>query len=240
MDKALTFTQMELADFLEHDAIPGKLQNLWNSLVVNRQINSPYLMPWDSVRRTEFMVRLIQQGEEETIYRGDKSNRMAYDLKPNATYIDVSTGYSFSRKGNLTIGVNRTGIIPRPDAIGVLPPGPFFPTQVGVKQIEALKVCFDYNDRSAIRVSFDMYHLGLRNPETNEQAVSALRIIGNTVGRIKQGQSIDFAVLRRRLIDEAGLSETGTLNKELTNNPVHGQPQATREKGPPHLRSLAP
>lgn len=231
------FDRKELATFLQHDVVPGRLQNLWNSLVVNHQISSPFLWPWHSIQRTEFMNRLIQQGAEEKIYHGRKANLMPNDLEENKSYINVITGYSFEPSGHLEIGVNRAGRIGVPEAIGVIPPGPYFPVRQGCKNIEALNVYFNYTSRDTLPIRFHFAPLGVSRPENREQAVSALRVIGDAIGKIKEGKPVDFGALRQDLLDKAGLSVTGAMDEMLGNvpQPAAAAPQPAAPAPGPRL-----
>ena len=226
-----TYSQVELKELMGADILPGRLQNTWNSLVVNIQIASLHLMPWHSVARTEFMTRLWQAGDEGfSIYHGDQTNLMPNDLVENTSHIKITTGIGFSRSGCLDIGVARTGTIAVPECIGVTPRGPFFPMKVGQREHRALRIWFDFEDRSAVSLSFslnDMGKLNVTNPETKEQTDQTLCLIGKAMQKIKDGEELDFVSLKHDLIEKVGLKSTGEIAPELVDS--NYSPQRTAE-----------
>ena len=205
-----TFSRNELKDLLKTDIVPTVLANTWNSVVVNRQIASPHLSIFDSIRRTEYMVRLLQQGDAgETVYHGSESYLSPNDRRDGKAYYQISTGYSFKRIGHLSLGGMRPGTIAVPEAVGVLTPGFGFPTKQGLETVEAGQVYFDYSKSPSIDVWFAMDRdaLTLQEPKTRESAAAALRILGDAILSIQNGVDVDFAMLRKRLISDAGLQE---------------------------------
>ncbi|MEM8833919.1 MAG: hypothetical protein AAGB32_05205 [Pseudomonadota bacterium] len=206
-------TRKELTDLLGVDVVPKTLANIWNSLIVWKQIDSPFLMPWDSIRRTEFMTRSTQQGKEERVYHGDQANLSPNDKRINTGYYEITSGIGSQKSISLELGMNASGIIGVPEAVGVVSPGAFFPMKEGVRNYEALRVWVDYADQKAMKVSVSLKdYLRVGNPTTTTQMTATLRAIGEVMQDIREDRKPDFMALREKLITEVGLEDLPEIN----------------------------
>jgi hypothetical protein len=205
----------ELIELLGVDVVPNTLANAWNSLIVWRQIGSPYLMPWDSIRRTEYMTRSVQQGQEEKVYHGNQANLAPNGRRNNSGYYEVTSGIGLEDKRtiSLELGMNTSGIIAVPEAVGVVTPGFGFPMKAGVASYEALRVWVDYKDQKEIEVSFSAEdYLRVGRPTTTKQMTEALKAVGEVMADIREDRKPDFMALKTKLIDEVGLEELPEIN----------------------------
>ena len=212
-------SRRELKDLMGFDPVPNTLSNLVNSLIVNQQIGSLDLMPWDSVARTEYMIRLWQDGPRSKTFHGEKGNLLPLSLKENGKYVTVDSGFGFKPSLALEIGVARPGKIANPHMIGKIPPNPIFPQSDGLKKHAALTLWVDYADKDnmTLQLSLDNFGKGLNltSPQNDFEMDTALKLIGQTINDIIDGEDVDFAELREALIQHAGLAETGDLPAQL-------------------------
>ncbi len=79
-----------------------------------------------------------------------------------------------------------------------------------VETTDAVKILMDISDRQHMPVrvwagGLAMMGLGLTGPETKEQAIEALHVIGDAAHRIKEGETVSFEQLGEDLQARAGL-----------------------------------
>lgn len=215
-------SRQELEGLLGVDIVPDTLLNTWNSLVVWRQSDTPFLTPWHSIQRTEHMVRSVQQGKEEKVYHGRQANLIPNDAVNHTGYYEISSdsgiGLDKKRSVDLTLGMNEPGIIAVPEAIGHIAPGFNFPMQNGVEGYPALTVFVQYNkpedEDMSVFISSDDY-LRVGRAENIEQMTSALRAIGDVMSDIREGETPNFNALRTKLINEIGLEDLPSRRPHL-------------------------
>lgn len=85
-----------------------------------------------------------------------------------------------------------------------------FGTPPRMETTDAVKVLMDISDRQHMPVrvwggGVAMMGLGLASPETKEQAIEALKVIGDTARRIREGETVSFEQLKEDLQTRAGL-----------------------------------
>ena len=205
-----TFTRKELAELLGVDIVPGKLANAWNSLVVWKQINSPTLTLKHSIERTEHMIRLVQEGQKEEIFRGrDFYKKMPLSLINNASYYEIDSGLASKRSISLDVGINalenKFAVVSEGEKNVV--PGFNDRARNKIHQYNALTVFAEYDDQEAMPVLAVTDHgLCVQRPQNREELIGTLNAVGAVMEQIREGQKPDFVALRNHLIENVGLA----------------------------------
>ncbi len=209
----IKLSREELTEALGIDIVPGTLRKSWNSLVAWKRNNLPLFGPLPLHPETGFMVRMVQQGEEEKSYLGNHEvgASLPLDRENNLGYYEIASGFSH-KDVHLTLGMNNPKSTWNVNKEKQASPEFNEKSDAFVETTEALEFFINYEDQKTMSISLSGERLGVGNPEDKEQMVEALKAVGEVMKNIREGQTPDYTALREQLINDVGLEALEPLH----------------------------
>ena len=188
------FTRAELAYLLQKDVIPSATTNIFNALWPNSERPGQGNSLRSHFVPTKLLVRHKAEGEIERVIKSGRPN--TDDFVEGGGFYTITSNQANGRR-YLRIDIGVAGADRRMESIKI--------------SIEIEDYQYDLTGKHGSDVHFNTKSLGLRAPQTREQAEKTLQSVGHILKSIDHNQKPDFIKLQRELTQYARLPQAGDL-----------------------------
>lgn len=215
----ITLSREQITEVLGLDVFPSVLETQWGE-----NTKQPWWKPWKKAAQNvfhtvkdEFRQRTwLQSGYSYeltgSVFLHNQQEHLMGNARPGDTYFEVDTGYG---RGNLSEGSSLTLELGK---IAATHPG-FEPKKLEtgaliheMVQVGAISVHTKYGTLvKEPPVRIDVNALGFEAPETSEQTLDVLGVVGQIMQDVQNGKNVDFNDVKLSL-SKIGLSRAAPQN----------------------------